>query len=312
MSDNPTATILVIAYKMEAMIAEAIRSALAQTIPCEIIVSDDCSPDGTLEAARKAVEGYSGPHRVTVRSTPRNLGLCAHLTELAGIATGDVLVCQAGDDVSYPQRVQRLLATFVKHPDAQIVGSLVDDIDARGKPIELAVRGTPFEVDQAWLLRRGKLAAVLGASMAIRRTLLTDFPPMEGMVEDNMLTLRAVLAGRCFCVQQALIGYRRHDANLGDWVFDRSANDAATYERRNRRVLADVSRDRRRPAQVRRRAAGSPGSQARASGCNSRRCTRSKPTCAKRCSTNRGIAGWRRCGAGSCTRACAARAWSAR
>lgn len=237
MSDNPTATILVIAYKMEAMIGEAIRSALAQTIPCEIIVSDDCSPDGTLDAARKALEGYSGPHRVTVRSTPRNLGLCAHLTELAGIATGDVLVFQAGDDVSYPQRVERLLATFVKYPDAQIVGSLVDDIDARGKPIELAVRGTPFEVDQDWLLRRGKLAAVLGASMAIRRTLLTDFPPMEGMVEDNMLTLRAVLAGRCFCVQQSLIGYRRHDANLGDWVFDRSANDAATYERRNRRVL---------------------------------------------------------------------------
>ena len=56
MSDNPTATILVIAYKMEAMIGEAIRSALAQTIPCEIIVSDDCSPDDTLAAARKAVE----------------------------------------------------------------------------------------------------------------------------------------------------------------------------------------------------------------------------------------------------------------
>ncbi|MGO4552263.1 glycosyltransferase [Lysobacter sp. 2RAF19] len=249
MADFPTATILVIAYKMEAMIAEAIRSALAQTIPCEIIVSDDCSPDGTLAAAHKALEGYSGPHRVTVRSTPRNLGLCAHLTELASIATGEVLVFQAGDDVSYPQRVHRLLSTFTAYPDAQIVGSLVDDIDARGKQIEVAVRGTPFEVDQRWLLRRGKLAAVLGASMAIRRTLLTDFPPMEGMVEDNMLTLRAVLAGRCFCVQQSLIGYRRHDANLGDWVFDRSANDAATYERRNRRVLAmyrEIAADQRK------------------------------------------------------------------
>ncbi|KGQ18077.1 Glycosyl transferase family 2 [Lysobacter dokdonensis DS-58] len=249
MSDNPTATILVIAYKMEAMIGDAIRSALAQTIPCEIIVSDDCSPDGTLAAARKAVEGYNGPHRVTVRSTPRNLGLCAHLTELAGIATGDVLVFQAGDDVSYPQRVHRLLATFTAHPDAQVVGSLVDDIDVRGKPIKNATRGTPYEVDQAWLLRRGKLAAVLGASMAVRRTLLTDFPPMEGKVEDNMLTLRGALAGRCFCLQQSLLGYRRHDANLGDWVFDRSANDAATYERRNRRVLAmyrEIAADQRK------------------------------------------------------------------
>ena len=245
----PTATILVIAYRMEAMIGEAIRSALAQTVPCDIIVSDDCSPDGTLAAARKAVEGYAGPHRVTVRSTPRNLGLCAHLTELASIATGDVLVFQAGDDVAYPQRVSRLLHAFTEHPDAQIVGSLVDDIDANGKVIDAGVRGTPHEIDQDWLLRRGRLAAVLGASMAVRRTLFTDYPPMEGQVEDNMLTLRAVLAGRCFCLQQALLGYRRHAGNLGSWVFDRSANDPAVYERRNRRVLAmyrEIAADQRK------------------------------------------------------------------
>ncbi|NUS61337.1 MAG: glycosyltransferase family 2 protein, partial [Lysobacter sp.] len=127
---NLSATILVIAYDMQAMIGDAVRSALAQTVPCEIIVSDDCSPDGgaTLEAARQAVAGYTGPHRVIVRSTPRNLGLCRHLTELASIATGDVLVCIGGDDVAYPQRTQRLLDVFEREPGAQIVGSLVDDI----------------------------------------------------------------------------------------------------------------------------------------------------------------------------------------
>jgi hypothetical protein len=104
------------------------------------------------------------------------------------------------------------------------------------------------------LLRRGKLAAVLGASMAIRRTLLTEFPPLEGKVEDNMLTLRAVLAGRCFCVQEALVGYRRHDSNLGTWVFDRSGTDYAAYERRNRRVLAmyrEIAADQRRCIEAR-------------------------------------------------------------
>jgi glycosyltransferase involved in cell wall biosynthesis len=114
---DATATILVIAYEMQAMIGDAVRSALAQTVPCEIIVSDDCSPDGgaTLAAARKAVEGYAGPHRVTVRSTPRNLGLCPHLTELASLATGDVLVCIGGDDVAYPQRTAKLLEVFARN-----------------------------------------------------------------------------------------------------------------------------------------------------------------------------------------------------
>ena len=249
MASTPTATILVIAYKMESMIGDAVRSALAQTVPCEIIVSDDCSPDDTFIEAQKAVEGYIGPHRVTVRQTPRNLGLCPHLTELASLASGDILVCIGGDDVAYAQRTARLLQEFAQHYDAQIVGSQVDDIDATDKVIEPNTRGTPYEIDQRWLLRRGKLAAVLGASMAIRRTLLTDFPPLEGRVEDNMLTLRAVLAGRCFCVQEPLLGYRRHDSNLGDWVFDRSGKDYAAYERRNRRVLAmyrEIAADQRK------------------------------------------------------------------
>ncbi|MCC8364249.1 glycosyltransferase [Lysobacter sp. A6] len=248
---NLSATILVIAYDMQAMIGDAVRSALAQTVPCEIIVSDDCSPDGgaTLAAAREAIAGYTGPHRVIVRSTPRNLGLCRHLTELASIATGDVLVCVGGDDVAYPQRTQRLLEAFEREPDAQVVGSLVDDIDGMDNVLVPRTRGTPYEIDQQWLLKRGKLAAVLGASMAIRRTLFTGFPPLEGMVEDNMLTLRAVLAGRCFCLQESLVGYRRHAGNLGAWIFDRSGRDYAAYERRNRRVLAmyrEIAADQRR------------------------------------------------------------------
>ena len=238
MSALPTATILVIAYRMQATIADALRSALAQTVPCEIIVSDDCGGDATLDIARDILRDYAGPHRVTVRSTPRNLGLCLHLTELASIASGEILVCLAGDDVAYPQRTQRLLEHFAAHPQAQVVGSLVDDIDAAGNILERNARGTPPKIDQRWLLHRGKLAAVLGASMAIRRTLLTEFPPLEGKVEDNMLTLRAVLAGECHCLPEALLGYRRHDSNLGDWVFDRSGSDYAAYERRNRRVLA--------------------------------------------------------------------------
>lgn len=234
----PSATILVIAYRNEGTIADALHSALAQTVPCEIIISDDCGGDRTLDIAREIVATYDGPHRITVRSTPRNLGLCAHLTELASLAVGDVLVCCAGDDISYPQRVERLLRRFAEFPAAQVVGSHVDDVDAVGTLLEARVRGTPPVIDQRWLLRRGRLAAVLGASMAIRRALLTKFPPLEGRVEDNMLTLRAVLAGECHCLPDALLAYRRHANNLGDWVFDRSGTDYTAFERRQRRVLS--------------------------------------------------------------------------
>lgn len=245
----PTVTILVIAYRMPHTVAEAVRSALAQTLPCEIIVSDDSSGDGTLAAAQETVRGYDGPHRVSVRSTPRNLGLCAHLVELAAIAAGDILVFQSGDDVAYPHRAETLLASFVAHRSLQAVGSAVDDIDANGNVIEKSVRGLPERLDQRWFLRRGKMQTVLGASMAIRRDLLTALPPLEGIVEDNMLSLRAALVGECRCLPQALLGYRRHGSNLNDWMFDRSGNGFEIYERRNRRVLSmyrDIAADQER------------------------------------------------------------------
>lgn len=245
----PACTVLVIAYRMQDTIAEALHSVLAQTVPCEIIVSDDCSGDDTLAIAQDILRGYAGPHRVQVRSTPRNLGLCAHLNDLAAIAGGEVLVFQAGDDVAYPNRVERLLAEFAAHPDAQLVGSAVDDIDANGRDLALQVRGMPALMDQRGFLRRGGMQTVLGASMAIRRELLTGFPPLRGTVEDNMLSLRAALLGECRCLPASLLRYRRHGSNLSEWMFDRSGRDYTTYERRNRRVLGmyrDIADDQER------------------------------------------------------------------
>ncbi|MBS0195008.1 MAG: glycosyltransferase [Proteobacteria bacterium] len=231
------ATVLVIAYRMRETIAEAIASAFAQTVPCEILVSDDSSGDGTFEAAQTAVAGYAGPHAVSVRSTPRNLGLCAHMVELATLARGDVLVCLAGDDFAYPRRVEKLLAAMTAHPQAMVIGSTVDDIDMQGKVLAQGVRGLPECTDQRWFLRRGKLLCVLGASMAVRRSLLTDLPPLQGAVEDTMLTLRATLLGECRCLPEPLLGYRRHDHNLNDFMNDRSGKDWATYVRRTRRLV---------------------------------------------------------------------------
>jgi glycosyltransferase involved in cell wall biosynthesis len=242
-------TLLVIAYRMEATIAEAVRAALAQTHPCEIIVSDDASDDGTLAAARAALAGDPRGARVTLRSTARNRGLCAHLNELVALARGDIIVCASGDDVAHPDRVARLLEVFAAHPEAQLVGSAVDDVDAAGRLLAPRVRALPARVDQRWLLKRGRLATVLGASMAFRRGLVADLPPLAGTVEDNMLTLRATLVGECRCVQAPLLGYRLHAGNLNDRVFDRSARDYASFERRHRRVLAmyrDIAADQRR------------------------------------------------------------------
>ena len=248
------ATFLIVAWRMRETLPAALAGALAQTVPCEIIVSDDASGDGGIAALAPLLAGYAGPHRVRLRQGERNLGLCAHLHELVAMASAPIVFNSAGDDVSKPQRVAAILAEFAAHPQAMIVGSSVDDVDAEGRLLQAATRGLPRRVDQDWLLAQGKLATILGASMAWRRALFDGFPPLQGRVEDNMLMLRGALLGECRCLPQPLIDYRRHDNNLGDWVFDRSESGYAGWKRRQLRVAEmylQIADDQRRCLQAR-------------------------------------------------------------
>jgi hypothetical protein len=233
------ASILLLAYRNEATIHEALAGALAQTVPCEIIVSDDASFDSGYEYALKAAERYSGPHTVIVRRNEFNLGLCEHINVVAKIASGDIFVFMAGDDVSYPHRVEKQLAAFAAHPQAFVVGSTVDDVDSDNRNIiKPATRGLDGVTDQERLLHYGKLVTLLGASMALRRELFDRFPPLVGRVEDNMLMLRATLLGEGYGIAQPLLRYRQHDHNLNAWVYSRDGDRATAFRRRYERTIA--------------------------------------------------------------------------
>lgn len=237
-------TIFILAYKMERTIIQALDSALRQTVPCEIIVSDDASPDDeAYKLVAAHVERYTGPHRVTVRRNDANQGLCAHIDTVSKIATGEVFVFLAGDDIAYPQRVERLLSLFAQHPDAYAVGSSVDEIDEAGQIMKRNTRFMTSPMSQHDFLYGGKFATLLGAAMAVRRELIAGLPPLRGMVEDNMLTLRASLFGDVYCVQEPLLQYRLHQDNLNSWVYTRRGSNARRrrYERTIRmyREIAD-------------------------------------------------------------------------
>jgi glycosyltransferase involved in cell wall biosynthesis len=231
------ASILLLAYKMESTIVEAIESALAQTEPCEIIVSDDASSDRTFELAQQRAATYIGAHQVIVRRNVVNQGLCQHIDTLSHLATGDIFVFMSGDDVSNSDRVSKLLAAFTTHTDAYAVGSAVDEIDNQGKILRRGAWFLKSPVNQHELLHCGKFITLLGASMAIRRELLQDMPPLQGMVEDNMLTLRASLFGRVYCLRESLLLYRRHEGNLGNWVYAQEADRKAARRKRYERTI---------------------------------------------------------------------------
>jgi glycosyltransferase involved in cell wall biosynthesis len=211
-ANKPLASILLIAYNQQATVGEAIAGALAQTYtPLEIIVSDDCSGDATWQRVQEAVADYHGPHTVRLNRNERNLGIGAHLSRLAGMACGELLFVAAGDDVSLPQRCERVMHAWLEHdrkPD--LIAARLVDIDAQGR---LQGEIAPSSL-QEWRTLSDWVARpphVVGAAQAWTKRLFDRFGALpEGTVaEDLVMVFRAIGSGGALTLPEALVRYRR-------------------------------------------------------------------------------------------------------
>lgn len=211
-ADRPLVSILLIAYRQADTIGAAISGALVQTwSPLEIIASDDASGDGTWEAMQRAVAGYNGPHRVHLKRNEHNLGIGAHLSALARMAQGELLVVAAGDDVSLPQRCEKLVEAWLAHgrrPD--LLASALADLDADGR-----VHGEIMPSDLAAYTSLTQWAAqppfVVGAAQAWTKRLFDRFGPLPPgtVAEDLVMVFRALGSGGAITLREPLVQYRR-------------------------------------------------------------------------------------------------------
>jgi glycosyltransferase involved in cell wall biosynthesis len=208
----PMVSVLLIAFNQQHTVADAVRGVLAQTYtPLEIFLSDDCSSDGTFEVMRGIADAYQGPHKVIVRRNDANLGISAHLSQLAKLSRGELLVIAAGDDISVPHRCARLVDCWLRHdrrPD--LIASDLADLDAQGRthdqlsPTDLST----YHDVAMWLAERPYL---VGAAHAWSRRLFDRFGEMMpgAMAEDRIMTFRAIMSGGACNLREPLVLYRR-------------------------------------------------------------------------------------------------------
>lgn len=209
---RPLASLLLIAFNQQTTIAEAVAGALAQTwTPLEILISDDASTDDTFGAMQAAVAGYRGPHRIVLNRNPANLGIGAHLSQLVAMSRGELLFVAAGDDVSLPQRCERVTrAWLASGRRLDLIASALVDTDAAGTD-----HATITPSDLATYRNAADLLArpphVIGAAQAWTRRVFDRFGPLpSGVVaEDLIMVFRAVVSGGALTLAEPLVRYRR-------------------------------------------------------------------------------------------------------
>lgn len=214
MTANSLVTLVIVAYNQQEFVGAAIEGALAQTYsPLEIIISDDCSTDRTFERMQQAVAGYDGPHQVRVRRNGSNLGTFAHLMACFAESRGELLVCGAGDDISKPQRVQKLVEVW-QRDKVQALTSAWTFISGSGAVIASCEQPTaPGNVVWKYFRQKHDRQFVAGQTSAYDRRFLQRLKDTKARIfhEDSLLTFLAYAWNvGVASVEEPLIEYRLH------------------------------------------------------------------------------------------------------
>ncbi|OLP07991.1 putative glycosyl transferase group 2 family protein [Rhodoferax antarcticus ANT.BR] len=108
---RPTISVVIATYNRAKMVREAVLAAWGQTLkPDEIVVSDDCSPDNTLEVLRELQKEIP---ILKIVENAKNSGGVPNWNRVIEASTGDLIAWCSDDDMFTPDHLENALKVFV-------------------------------------------------------------------------------------------------------------------------------------------------------------------------------------------------------
>ena len=213
----PLATLLITAWQHERYIGRAVESALAQTYsPLEIVVSDDCSADGTFREAERAAAGYRGPHRVILHRQPERLGPFGNGHYWFRRFRGDFLIFNDADDWSHPERVEKMMAVRRETGASVITCNCVYVDESGGRALKYhRDPAEPQDDSLEYVCLNGTGPCCFGAGMGFGREVIDTFgvTPDWLTAGDIVLPFWGGLLGGLRFMPEPLVMYRVHGGN---------------------------------------------------------------------------------------------------
>jgi glycosyltransferase involved in cell wall biosynthesis len=127
--DNPKVSVGMLAYNHEAFIAQAIESVLMQEtdFPVELVIGEDCSPDGTRGIVHAYAQRY--PHVIRALLPDRNRGGFRNSVAVLDACCGEyVALCDGDDYWTDPHKLQKQVALMDQNPHLSMCGTAADEL----------------------------------------------------------------------------------------------------------------------------------------------------------------------------------------
>ena len=140
MNNQPLVSVPVITYNSSKFVLETLESIKAQTYQnVELIISDDCSTDNTVELCRKWVEENKERFvRTQIITSETNTGISANLNRAEAACQGEWVKEIAGDDLLMPDCIESCVQFCIENDTKCVFGKMV----AFGDDTQLANRLT--------------------------------------------------------------------------------------------------------------------------------------------------------------------------
>jgi glycosyltransferase involved in cell wall biosynthesis len=203
-------TVIIPSYNYGRFIAEAIDSALRQTlVPKEIIVVDDGSVDDTAEV----VAGFGEQVRYIRQE---NAGVCVARNRGVAESTGELIAFLDADDIWEPTKLEKQAELFEQGGRIGLVHCGMREFDSEsGETIALHTEGMDGEVAVELLLWERPVIVGPGGTIMVSRDAFSavgGFDPRQKCGEDWDLCYRIARRYRVGFVREPLVNYRSHGA----------------------------------------------------------------------------------------------------
>jgi len=123
--DNPLVSIIVITYNSSKYVLETLESAKAQTYQnIELIVTDDCSTDDTVEICGNWIEKNKERFvRTELVKSDTNTGIAPNCNRGLKVAKGEWVKYIAGDDILFSDCINQNINYILSNPTASFIFS---------------------------------------------------------------------------------------------------------------------------------------------------------------------------------------------
>lgn len=216
-------SVVLCTFNGERFLSEQIESILSQTYPVdEIIISDDCSEDGTRQVINDYYIAYPKLVRPVFRSV--NIGAKENFMHTLKEAKGDIVFLSDQDDIWEKEKVWEVFNYFQEHPNIGCVftdGSIIQDTPDN-------IIGSLFhklkfhnDTQARWSESSGFILEdlfypkyyVTGATMALKNDLIKDMPAIsfsQQIWHDAFIAMYAAACNSLGFIAKPLIKYRLH------------------------------------------------------------------------------------------------------